>query len=302
MKNVNKTVLYSVASLLALTTTACSVQENKVANEPPDLRRGVNKFSAEYGTLDLDAQSISVFLWPLQSETELSKTVETVSRASRTIDHLYMQIAANKIALTKLEKQFQAAECIDKWADLGGEDPLMVNWVNAWKPGAPQKECVDNQPARKELRESLQLMGTKLLPEAAGALYLALDPGYPKKVENMKSINAKDSQITLNPDGSASIVLRDFLVAGNNHSTVAGTSTSNKGLIQKAFYVSPAKALMFDVPETDVSGESTGRVWQFRLERAPDFLGKVRFVGSIIVLQNGAPVRSGSAKIEAAFK
>lgn len=278
----------------------CSVESLKVANNPPDLQRGLQTFSLEHGSLR--PESVSIFLWPRQNEFDFANTIAIVGRASAEIDRLSLVLAGFGKEKASLEAAFAADKCVVDWAVLAeGEDPEFVEWVQEWKPDAPQA-CKVNQDRRKSLLADIDKVGTVDQAAEIGKLYRALDPLYPSKIENIKSVNVKDSRLVISLDGSVTITLKDYLRRGNTQSSVAGTSTLPHGKILGAQYISSRKLLVFAVPELSETGEPTARLWKFYLERAPDFLGMARFVGDIQVYDGEKLVRAGTAKIEGRLK
>lgn len=281
---------------LALVLCGCEVNRRVVANEPPDLQRGVNVFATEVGTLHAGT---TVFLWPRVGEAELTETIAKVNRASMEMDRLQVLVDKDQQQLKQLETTFAAAECVAKWADVPeGQTPDPGSWIETWKPGTPEAECIENQNQRKQLKESIASNGSGLASEQMVKLQTALDPDQ-SKVENMLSMGAKGSKITFKPDGSVSVVLRDFIRAGVVHATEAKLSKpSAASAILAAQYLPTRKLLVIHLPDIADGGKPTGLVWSFVLERAPDFLGQARFVGPALLQQDGKVVRFGTAKIE----
>lgn len=301
MKNlISKASLMILSPLVLVALGGCSVENLKVENNPPDLKRGLQTFAIEHG--NLKPESVSIFLWPVQSESDFTNTIATVGRASAEIDRLSLVLAGLSQQKSALEATFANDKCVVNWAVLAaGEDPEFVEWVSDWKVDAPES-CKTNQDRRKVLASEIDRVGAVDQTAEIGKLYRALDPLYPSKVENIKSVNVKDSRLTIAADGSVTITLKDYLRRGNTQSSAQGTSTFPHGKIVGAQYISGRKLLVFAVPELTESGEPTARLWKFYLERAPDFLGMARFVGDIQVFENGKLVRAGTAKIEGRLK
>ncbi len=288
------------ALIAVVCATACSVENLRFENNPPDLQRGLQTFSVEHGSLR--PESVSIFLWPLQSEAEFANTIATVGRASAEIDRLSLVLAGFAKEKSSLESAFSDDKCVVDWAVLAeGEDPEFVEWVQEWKAGAPEA-CLKNQERRKSILADIDRVGAVEQAGEIGKLYRALDPLYPSKVENIKSVNVKDSRLAINADGSVSITLKDYLRRGNTQSSAPGTSTMPHGKIVGAQYIASRKLLVFAVPELSEAGAPTSRIWKFYLERAPDFLGMARFVGDIQVFDGEKLVRAGTAKIEGRLK
>ena len=296
-----------LAGVLALTVTVvglgCSVQNRSVVNQPPELNRGLSTFSTEFGTIR--PESMTVFLWPIQDEAQLTQTIAKVSRASLELDRLSIKLDALASEKSQFEADFAALECVVKWAVLKeGEDPELIVWVSEWKPDAPVA-CIENQNRRKELVKQIDVIGGQEQPAQVGQIYTALDPEYPTRVENMRSVNVKESRLVLAPTGEVAVTLKDFLRKGNAQSNQPGVSSSPLGDIHSVRYISQKKVLMFKVPEIDwIDGvaTATGATWEFVLERAPDFLGRARFAGDIRVTKDGVTLRTGTAKIEGRLK
>ncbi len=296
---------FKFLSLVTLICTAfgssgCSVENLKVENNPPNLQRGLQAFSNEHGTLK--PESISIFLWPVQSELEFANTIAIVGRASSEIDRLSLVLAGFAKEKAELEAVFESEKCVANWAVLApGEKPDFVVWVTNWKPDAPQA-CISNQERRKFLLAGIDRVGAVEQSAEIGKLYRALDPLYPTKVENLKSVDVKGSRLIIGQDGAVTITLKDYFRRGNTQSSLPSTSTVPHGKILGAQYIAQRKLLVFAVPELTDAGEPTSRYWKFYLERAPDFLGMARFVGDIQVFDGAKLVRAGTAKIEGRLK
>lgn len=299
LKNTQLPFLF-VAMICFIGQAGCSVESLKVQNGPPDLQRGIQTFSKEYGTLR--PESVSIFLWPRQNEHDFANTIATVGRASAEIDRLSVMLADFGKEKAALEAAFATDRCVVDWAVLAdGEDPEFVEWVQEWKSDAPLA-CKVNQERRKSLLADIDRVGTVEQAAEIGKLYRTLDPLYPSKIENIKSVNVKDSRLNINPDGSVAITLKDYLRRGNTQSSAATVSTLPHGKINGAKYIQSRRLLEFTVPELSETGDPTSRIWRFYLERAPDFLGMARFVGDIQVFDGAKLVRVGTAKIEGRLK
>jgi hypothetical protein len=303
----SKTALGS-ACIMAACLSGCSVKTASVANEPPKFNENLTTFSSQFGTVQ--PESISVFFWPEGlSGTALEKAVRDVNLASQELDVLQI----DSVEKAKLESEFASSQCVSKWADLGpDEDPDFVEWVRKWKKSddvteqAAIKSCEANQSARKALLAEMDRITnpksdgkdgvTKEHP--AAIIYKTIDPGYPEKKENMKSVDAGGSRLIIRPavDGVSrvNVTLKDFLRPGNTQST----EDLGPGKIQNARYFPATHLLVFTVPELGADQVPTGAEFEFTLERGPDIAGLARFKGDLKLVKGDQVLRHGSAKID----
>jgi hypothetical protein len=283
-----------VLSFLAAVSVACSVERHTVKNEPPTIKREVVSFENDFGTLK--PESISLFLWPDGlSEEQAQNLVRTVKSASIEIDRLTIELRNMAVKKAELELNFQTLDCVKQWANLAPDaDPELVDWVSKWKPLAldasnDQKEvranCMRNQEERKSLAMSMDINASNAQPMAMGVIFKSLDPLYPDKQENFKSIGIKGSKVVIHPAGAV-VTFADFLHEGNTQSTDLGT------------YDSKTKLLQFSFPEVSNDGKTTGAIFQFALERNPNFMDFARFAGDVKLVKDGKTLRYGSAQID----
>jgi len=312
----------------AMGLTACSVQNRTVANNPPEIKRGLSTFDTDFGTLS--PESISIFLWPEWNEEEAREKVRLVKGASRELDRLLQTGHEMKEKKTVLEGEWSVKQCVVKWAANLGEDddPDLIDHVTKWKVLEPVpevapvpetdpmyadyrkyqeylasatslRECQNNQDQRDQLQPLMDKNASTDQAEQQDIIFKTIDPTYPTQV-NYKSVDPKGSKIVLRPgsEGSVEITLKSFLRPGNLQSTFS----EGPGRIEAATYDFSTKLLKFSVPEIDEEGQQTGAMYEFKMERAPDFLGKARFAGDVKLTRGGQVLRHGSAKFEGPLK
>lgn len=311
----------------AMGLAACSVQNRTVANNPPEIKRGLSTFDTDFGTLS--PESISIFLWPEWSEEEAREKVRLVNGASRELDRLVQEFHDVMGKKNALETEWNTEKCIVKWADLGeDDDPDLMDRVTKWKvldlvsevPPVPETDpryadyrkyqeylvstaalgkCKKNQDARDQLQSSMDENASTKQAEQQGLILKTIDPTFPEQV-NYKLVDPKGSKIVLKPgsEGSVEITLKNFLRPGNLQSTFS----EGPGQIEDATYDSSTKLLKFSVPEIGEDGQLTGARYEFKMERTPDFLGKARFAGDVKLTRGGTILRHGSAKFEGPLK
>jgi hypothetical protein len=252
------------------------------------------------------------------NEVETEVAVKTVKDASANLDQLTVELQTMGMKKVQLEKEFEAKQCITTWADLEpGDDPDTIDWVTKWKaPPIDATErasydfCVSNQDSRRALVAAMDENVSVKQRQSLGVIFKTLDPGYPSKIENYKSISAKGSKLVLRPglDGSVSveITFKDFMRPGNTQSTEsvapanADAVTKQKAMAHQivgARYNVATKLLTFAVPELDEQGMPTGAMFHFAMERNPDYMGMARFMGDMALVKNGVVLRYGSAAI-----
>lgn len=299
-----KSLILPLCLSLGFLATACSVKNSSVTNEPPKMRRDLVQFDAEYGVFKIE--SATVFLWPeVSSEAEVEEMVKTVNTASERADLITLEMGQMMAQKGALEAAFGQSSCVEKWADLGpDEDPIFVEWVTKWKTSEVPEEaaaiklCMENQEKRRAMMVRMDEIVSVEQPKIIGTIFKTIDPGYPEKVENMKSLDAKGSKLVIRSNEgrtSVNVTLKDFLLPGH----VQSTETMDLGRIGEAMYRAETKLLLFSVPELNKEGKPTGDVYRFFLERCPDFGGFARFKGDVKVYRGAKIVRYGSAKFDA---
>lgn len=293
--------------------TSCSVKQERVANEPPVIAKGIQPFSTAFGVFTI--QQASVFLWPENlAETEAQALVKKVNAASLEVDYRTSVLTKLAAQTSALDSAWTSSECIEKWAVLGpDEDPIFVEWVSEWKTGANEDEqkqiqaCVENQANRKTIQGEADGQRAKI-GELAEIVNRALDPDS-ANVQNMKSLRVATSTLEiLETDGGSAggdvgtdggikvkVKLDGFLNEASSVST-EGTSPTTQ-IIDAKFDIS-RRLLTFAVPEVTKTGDLTGRVYYFMMERTPDFEGRARFTGDIRVYDGDKIVRYGSARFD----
>ena len=130
-----------IIAALAIVLTACSVQEAKVANQPPVIptERKV-EMSSLYGTLTFG--TVTMFFWPKWSEQEALVKAEQVKKLSIEADTL-------ELGLPKLEAEL--AKAVDTLAQEGCA-PYMTN-AEVVRAGAPVATIwVENVPDTEKPR------------------------------------------------------------------------------------------------------------------------------------------------------
>lgn len=285
------------AAGLAILLGACSAGQREVVNVPPTFGGGVSGFALEEGVLKVE--SATMFLWPSVGEDELASVIALVQRNSAIVDHLTLAIVKLGKDREALEAQFAAEECVKKHAVLAAdEDPEFVEWVAEWKPDAPES-CRQNQDQRRQLVREVDRLASQEQPKLIGAIYKAIDPGYPQRVENLLSMTPKDSMLVISSERASEVLFKDFRRKGNSQSSIAGASSAPHGQVRQVIWRPELRVLRFSVPELDEQNHATGAVWNFTLERQADFLGRARFAGEIRILSPaGRVLRTGQLKLE----
>ncbi|HRK06243.1 MAG TPA: hypothetical protein PLZ57_00620 [Pseudobdellovibrionaceae bacterium] len=284
-------------AFVALTLISCSAGQRDVVNVPPTFSGGVSGFALEEGTFKIE--SATMFLWPAVGEDELASVIALVHRNSAIVDHLTMAIAKLGKDKEALETQFATEECVKKHAVLAAdEDPEFVEWVAEWKADAPES-CKQNQDQRRQIVREVDRLASQEQPKLIGAIYKAIDPGYPQRVENLLSMTPKDSMLLISSERASEVLLKDFRRKGNAQSSMPGASSATHGQVRQVIWRPELRVLRFSVPELDEQNRATGSIWNITLERQADFLGRARFAGEIRILSaEGRVLRTGQMKLE----
>ncbi|RYZ74592.1 MAG: hypothetical protein EOP05_09135 [Proteobacteria bacterium] len=278
------------------------MKQERVSNEPPVITKGIQPFSTAFGVFTM--QQASVFLWPENiSEAEAQALVKKVNSASLEVDYRTSMLTKLGKQTAELEGAWAANECIEKWAVLGpDEDPIFVEWVSEWKTGANEEEqkliqaCVENQAARKTIQTEADSQRATI-GQLAEVVNRALDPDS-ANVQNMKSLRTATSTLEIleTDDGvKVKVKLDGFL---NEASSVSTEGTSPNTMVLDAKFDIARRLLSFGIPEVTKTGELTGRLYYFLMERTPDFDGRARFTGDIRVYDGEKIVRYGSARFD----
>jgi hypothetical protein len=291
---------------LVILSAACSVRQAHVVNEPPVIETGVVKFEKNYGKVTMGDPNnpglpgASFFFAPQgMSEEAAQEYFRNVNTASGVWDYIRSSIVEIDQRMKPLRQQFAALRCIEDFADqtdIGPDDEFET--VTKWKVIASEdakyatlQQCVLNQATREKLLKQRILLTDKT-GEALGNLEKAVGKA------NSQSISDQGTTISILPSNEGrpvvEVTLADFYRKGNTQST----EMEGPGKIQNASYDVERKLLRFDVPELDAQGNSTGAVFIFALERAPDFLGMARFSGDANLVKDGVVLQHGIAKFE----
>lgn len=285
--------------LLGLVLNGCSVSRQTVTNQPPILDRGLSAFAKESGALKVI--NMSLFLWPIQAEEQAIATISTVAKTSYQIDELAKQLVSLQRQAAQLKSDFDTAECLQKWADLGpDEDPLLVEWVNQWKEGTPA-DCKSNQDRRKIIANKVDQIGSKEQPILIEKVFKAIDPGYPSVIENQIVVDPKSVDFKI--DGlRVDITIGGLFGKGLTYSSLAEKRSGPNTEISGAGYDPRRKLMQFQWARSNADAPGKVETWVAILERNPDFLGAVRFSGEVRVYHSKTLVRTGMIKIEGTWK
>ncbi|RYZ64761.1 MAG: hypothetical protein EOP05_21560 [Proteobacteria bacterium] len=174
--------------------------------------------------------------------------------------------------------------------------------MSEWKTGANEEEqkliqaCVENQAARKTIQTEADSQRATI-GQLAEVVNRALDPDS-SNVQNMKSLRTATSTLEIleTDDGvKVKVKLDGFL---NEASSVSTEGTSPNTMVLDAKFDIARRLLSFAIPEVTKTGELTGRLYYFLMERTPDFDGRARFTGDIRVYDGEKIVRYGSARFD----
>ena len=332
MKIQSKTGFLVGVSLLML--GACSVEQNKVVNEPPVIRNDLAGYKTEYGRFE--AKSVSVFLWPQLAAGQLRNTAQQVRHASRRLDQLIVQNELQTNEKIILENKFTLNDCLSLKAtrrSIRNDPEHNVPLVRKWKEFAPVEandpgygeylrdlelltQCQTNQNRRIDIvswkADEFDPSATELL----GEIWTLIDPAtYPvdQKQVNYKKVREVGSYVEISPE-KVDLQLTNFIVQGFTPSTQIEISESDsqeekekktKEYIPDAHYNAAKSLLTFSVIAPDVDNG----LYEFSLERAPDLLtlqtveGETKrlavFLGDVVLIKDNIKSRVGSAKIVA---
>lgn len=314
----------SISMMTALLTVSCSVKDRSVVNEPPVIKKGLVKHDTDFGSFDME--SVTLFYWPEGlNEQEAQSLVRTVNSASNELDEVQGKLIDNLIRLNSLEETF--TDCKLKYADPDTNGDGVVDkkdkrvdklktikrWIvlDAADPEyavkkAEMEKCQQDQEDLESLPKiNEQLLSTDI-PRLGGIIYKTIDPGYPEKIENSKSVNAKESTLSIQPSENGLVVdvtFKDFIHKGHTVST----EIQGPGQIRDASYNPETKLLKFSIPELNADGQPTGSHLEFYLERGPNIKhpeagSLARFKGDVKLVKDGQVLRYGSAKLDCLMK
>ncbi len=318
-------IKFVCALVLISVITACGAKSHQVASKPPVFDFSQKPYSVEYGTVAV--QSIAIFYWPDESEAQLEVAARTIKTSADVLDG----VARKKIEFANLAGGFVKLECVQNFALATQDQPgSPVPWIVAWKvlpdlvvvnpvpEGDSNYEnyqnylklqaahklfeyCQDNQAKRMPLFQWLATTGARQEQEANLAIAKSVDPTFPNQV-NMQSATAAGTTIKIasTPEGpKVDVTIQDFLVKGYSPSTEAQLTPNGptRPAIFGAMFLSDRRLLVFGIAEIGADRKPTGRHFEIKLERGPDFVGMARFSGAIDLMDGKTILRTGSMSI-----
>jgi hypothetical protein len=279
---------------IAVLVLGCSVSHKEVPNIPPR----PNKFAFLDGEMigALKFESASIFFWPDDvSEKELTRVMTTARINSKKIDGLSDKVdKLNKRKLILEDAFFGRTEhagigetvaCIETWS---ANPDVDFDEVSKWKevdpPPPSLTACKENQAQRQALTEETDQLVAQA-KELIDELYRGIDKGYPLNPKNIISVNSLESYGVFASESQIELFFKEF--DGHN---------------QKAYDIywdkEKKRMLRFKLNKLDKDGKETGAYYDFSLERAPNFIGRVRLTGKVFLYENGKAIREGAAKID----
>ncbi len=279
---------------LGVLVLGCSVRHKEVPNNPPR----PNNFEFSDGEMvgALKFESASVFFWPNDvSEKELTTVMTTARINSKQIDSLSGHVDKLNQRKTILEDAFfgrsehadikETVPCIETWS---ANPDVDFDEVSKWKEVDPPPPsliaCKKNQLERQALKQETDQIVDQV-KDLIDQLYRGIDKGYPLNPKNIISLNSLESFGIFGSESQIELFFKEF-----------------EGHDQKAYDVywdkKKKRMLRFKLNKLDKDGKETGAYYDFYLERAPNFIGRVRLTGKVFLHENGKATREGAAKID----
>lgn len=275
----------------------CTVHKLEVANNPPPYDNFIYNDGELLGALKFE--SASFFLWPEGlNKDQLTGVMKTALINSKKIDELSKVVSDFNKQKEKLESYFFGKEkfpifendpaqepfnCIERWSANPDED---FDEVSKWKPADPAPAdliaCQENQRDRKTVKEEIDKT-VGVINGLIDEIYKKVDSGYPLNPINIISVNSLESSGMFAPENQIELFFKEF--DGHN---------------QKAYdIIYSNRVLQFKLKKLDANGKETGFYYSFKLQRAPNFIGRIRLMGDMnLNNEKGEVVRKGSGKID----